>query len=188
MGAQAQDGLEEIIVTGSRVPVTQGMAEPTPVTVVTPEDLQAFNAGATTVEQLGQLPQFFNTFSSQRGSGTLFGEAGGSYLDLRALGRQRTLVLLDGSRLPPADKRGAVNVDWLPASALLSSVDVVTGGASAAYGADALGGVVNYRINREFHVPTVCGAAKFQNTRNHFIEYSLTLGVFVTRVQRRKLY
>ena len=149
MGAKAQE-LEEIIVTGSRVPVTQGMAEPTPVTVITPDDLQAFNAGATTVEQLGQLPQFFNTASSQRGSGTLFGEAGGSYLDLRALGRQRTLVLLDGSRLPPADKRGAVNVDWLPATALLSSVDIVTGGASAAYGADALGGVVNYRINREY--------------------------------------
>jgi iron complex outermembrane recepter protein len=146
--ARAQS-VEEITVTGSRVRVTQGMAEPTPVTVVTLEQLQSLNAGATVVEQLAQLPQFFNTFSSQRGSGTLFAEAGGSYLNLRNLGRERTLILLDGSRLPPADKRGYVNVDILP-TGLMQSVDVVTGGASAAYGADALGGVVNYRLNREF--------------------------------------
>lgn len=148
-GAQAQDELEEVIVTGSRIPVTQGMAEPTPVTVVTREELRTFNPGTTTVEQLAQLPQFFNTFSSQRGSGTLFSAAGGSYLNLRNLGLQRTLILLDGSRLPPADKRGYVNVDMLP-TGLLRSVDVVTGGASAAYGADALGGVVNYVLDREF--------------------------------------
>jgi iron complex outermembrane recepter protein len=148
VAARAQD-LEEITVTGSRVRVTQGMAEPTPVTVVTQEQLQSLNAGATTVEQLAQLPQFFNTFSSQRGSGTLFAEAGGSYLNLRNLGRERTLILLDGARLPPADKRGYVNVDILP-TGLMQSVDVVTGGASAAYGADALGGVVNYRLDREF--------------------------------------
>jgi iron complex outermembrane recepter protein len=149
-GAAAQEqNVEEITVTGSRVRVTQGMAEPTPVTVVTPDELEAFNAGATTVEQLAQLPQFFNTFSSQRGSGTLFAEAGGSYLNLRNLGRERTLILLDGSRVPPADKRGYVNVDVLP-TGLMRSVDVVTGGASAAYGADALGGVVNYRLDREF--------------------------------------
>jgi outer membrane receptor protein involved in Fe transport len=149
VSAQNPSDVEEITVTGSRVRVTQGMAEPTPVTVVTLDELEAFNAGATTVEQLAQLPQFFNTFSSQRGSGTLFAEAGGSYLNLRNLGRERTLILLDGSRIPPADKRGYVNVDVLP-TGLMRSVDVVTGGASAAYGADALGGVVNYRIDREF--------------------------------------
>jgi outer membrane receptor protein involved in Fe transport len=149
VAAQDQGVVEEITVTGSRVRVTQGMAEPTPVTVVTQDELEAFNAGATTVEQLAQLPQFFNTFSSQRGSGTLFAEAGGSYLNLRNLGRERTLILLDGTRVPPADKRGYVNVDVLP-TGLMRSVDVVTGGASAAYGADALGGVVNYRLDREF--------------------------------------
>src|SRR5690606_14526053 len=65
------------------------------------------------------------------------------------LGRNRTLVLLDGSRVPPADKRGQVNVDNFP-TALMRSVDVVTGGASAAYGADALGGVTNFIIDRQF--------------------------------------
>src|SRR5690606_28604070 len=81
--------------------------------------------------------------------GTLFGTAGGSYLDMRNLGTQRTLVLLDGSRVVPADKRGSVNVDTFP-TALVRTVDVVTGGASAAYGADALGGVTNFVLDREF--------------------------------------
>lgn len=147
--AQAQDDIEEIQVTGSRIRVTQGMAEPVPVTVMTPDQLSSLNPGATGAEQMAQLPQFFNTLTSQRGSGTLFAQAGGSYLNMRNLGTNRTLILLDGSRLPPADKRGSVNVDMLP-TALMRSVDTVTGGASAAYGADALGGVVNYILDREF--------------------------------------
>ena len=146
---QAQDDLEEITVTGSRIRMTSGMATPVPVTVVTTQELQALNPGASVVEQMGQLPQFFNTQSSQRGSGTLFAQAGGSYLNMRNLGTNRTLILLDGSRLPPADKRGSVNVDMMP-TALMRSVDTVTGGASAAYGADALGGVVNFILDREF--------------------------------------
>ena len=150
IAVQAQDNaIEEISVTGSRIRQTSGMAEPVPVTVVTMDELESFNPGASTVEQMAQLPQFFNTFSSQRGSGTLFAEAGGSYLNMRNLGANRTLILLDGSRLPPADKRGSVNVDTLP-TALMRTVDTVTGGASAAYGADALGGVVNFILDREF--------------------------------------
>ena len=68
---------------------------------------------------------------------------------MRGLGAERTLVLFDGFRMPPADKRGPVNVDTFP-TALVRSVDVVTGGASAAYGADALGGVTNFILDREF--------------------------------------
>jgi iron complex outermembrane recepter protein len=146
---QAQDDIEEITITGSRIRVTEGMAEPVPVTVMTPDQLRSLDAGGTVVEQMSALPQFFNTESSQRGSGTLFSRSGGSYLNMRNLGLERTLILLDGSRLPPADKRGSVNVDMLP-TALMRSVDTVTGGASAAYGADALGGVVNFILDREF--------------------------------------
>jgi iron complex outermembrane recepter protein len=132
--------LEEISVTGSRIRMTDGMATPVPVTAVTTTELQAFDPGGTVAEQLDALPQFFNTGSAQRGGGVLFGTGGGSYLNMRNLGAQRTLVLFDGSRVVPADKRGSVNVDTLP-TALMRSIDVVTGGASAAYGADALGGV-----------------------------------------------
>jgi len=148
----AQDGaidLEEISVTGSRIRVTDGMAEPTPVTAITTGELTNFEPGGTVAEQLDALPQFFGTQSAQRGGGALFGSAGGSFLNMRNLGANRTLVLLDGSRVVPADKGGSVNVDTFP-RALVRTVDVVTGGASAAYGADALGGVTNFVLDREF--------------------------------------
>ena len=147
--AFAQEDLEEIQVTGSRIRTTDGMAAPTPVTAIAINDLQDFEPGGTVAEQLDALPQFFGTQSAQRGGGALFGSAGGSFLNMRSLGANRTLVLLDGSRVVPADKAGSVNVDTLP-TALIRTVDVVTGGASAAYGADALGGVTNFVLDREF--------------------------------------
>jgi len=147
--AQQTQEVEEISVTGSRIRITSGMATPVPVTVMTRDELTSFNPGGTLVEQMDTLPQFFNSGSSQRGGGILFGPAGGSYLNMRNLGTNRTLILMDGSRLPAADKRGSVNVDMLP-TALMRSVDTVTGGASAAYGADALGGVVNFILDRQF--------------------------------------
>jgi hypothetical protein len=119
------------------------------VTAVTTADLTSFKPGATLVDQLAQLPQFYQTQTAQNGGGALFGGAGRSVIDLRAMGPQRTLVLLDGSRLAPADRDGSVHIDNIP-TALLSQVEVVTGGASAAYGADALAGVTNFRLNRKY--------------------------------------
>ncbi len=146
---EATEALEEIQVTGSRIRATDGMAEPTPVTAITFNELSNIDPGGIVSEQLGTLPQFFGTQSAQRGGGALFGEAGGSYLNMRSLGANRTLILLDGSRVVPGAKTGSVNVDTLP-NALIRTVDVVTGGASAAYGADALGGVTNFVLDREF--------------------------------------
>jgi outer membrane receptor protein involved in Fe transport len=148
--AEAADAdLEEITVTGSRVRVTSGMEMPTPVTAVTTEELINFNPGSSVAEQLDNLPQFFSTQTAQRGSGGVSTTAGGSYLNLRGMGQNRTLVLLNGSRIIPADANGSVNIDNFP-SALMERVDVVTGGASAAYGADAVAGVVNFVLDREF--------------------------------------
>jgi len=148
--AHAAEGeLEEVRVTGTRIRVTDGMVSPTPVTAVTTSELASFDPGTSVSEQLSDLPQFLNTQTAQRGGATLFGDAGGSYLNLRNMGKQRTLVLLDGSRTVPADRASTVNVDNFP-MALVRSVDVVTGGASAAYGADALAGVVNFVLDREF--------------------------------------
>lgn len=155
--------LEEVRVTGSRIRLTDGMATPTPVTAITPAELQSFEPGATVAEQLDALPQFFATQTAQRGGLALSGDAGASFLNMRSLGNNRTLVLLDGARMAPADKRGPVNVDTFP-TALVRSVDVVTGGASAAYGADALGGVTNFIIDREFtgfKVQTGTGVTEF---------------------------
>jgi len=146
---QAQETVEEITVTGSRIQRDSGFTTAVPLTAVTTADLASFKPGATMADQLDQLPQFFQTQSAQRGGGALFGGAGRSVIDLRAMGPQRTLVLLDGARLSPADRDGSVHIDNIP-TALLSQVEVVTGGASAAYGADALAGVTNFRLNRQF--------------------------------------
>jgi iron complex outermembrane receptor protein len=146
--AAEEEALEEIQITGSRIRATTTMTQPTPVTTVTQAELSSLNPASTMAEQLDQLPQFFNTQTAQRG-GTTFTTASGSFLNLRNMGTQRTLVLLDGSRVIPADAGGATNIDNFP-TALMQRVDVITGGASAAYGADALAGVVNFVLNREF--------------------------------------
>jgi outer membrane receptor for ferrienterochelin and colicin len=140
---------EEIIVTGTRVRQTSGMAAPTPVTVMSMTELNELNPGSTVAEQLDELPQFFATPTAQRGGNAISTTAGGSYLNLRGMGLNRTLVLLDGTRVAPADANGSVNIDNFP-SALMQRVDIVTGGASAAYGADAVAGVVNFVLDREF--------------------------------------
>ncbi|MDR2212250.1 MAG: TonB-dependent receptor [Pseudomonadales bacterium] len=156
-GAQAQNApggdpaLEEITVTGTRIRQTDGMVTPVPVTSVSTQELASFNPGGTISQQLDSLPQFFGNSTLQRSASvtTVSGGSGFSALNLRNLGSDRTLTLLDGARVVPTDKRGGVNVDAFP-TALLRNVEVVTGGASAAYGADAVGGVVNFVINREF--------------------------------------
>jgi len=147
--AQTAQADEEIVVTGTRVRQTSGMSAPTPVTVMSVAELNELNPGSTIAEQLDELPQFFATPTAQRGGNAVSTTAGGSYLNLRGMGLNRTLVLLDGTRVAPADANGSVNVDNFPA-ALMERVDIVTGGASAAYGADAVAGVVNFVLNREF--------------------------------------
>src|SRR5690606_35077104 len=146
---RAQEPIEEVTVTGSRIERAVGFTSPVPVTAVTTEELTMLDPNTTLVDQLDALPQFFLTQSAQRGGGVLFGTAGGSYLNMRGMGDQRTLILIDGARTVPADRNSRVNIDNIP-SALLQRVEVVTGGASAAYGADALAGVTNFILNREF--------------------------------------
>ncbi|MES2624870.1 MAG: TonB-dependent receptor [Pseudomonadota bacterium] len=144
----ADDDLEEIKITGSRIRQTSGMVTPVPITAVTMDELANFEPDATLAEQLDQLPQFYQTSSAQRG-GVISGTSGASTLNMRGIGSNRTLILLDGSRVVPNDRTGVVNVDVFP-TALISNIEVVTGGASAAYGADALAGVVNFILDREF--------------------------------------
>lgn len=140
---------EEIVVTGSRT-VHNGFAAPTPVTIISAEQL--LNAQPQTLAQgLATVPQFRNSSSPQSyGTGTSPGSTlGASYVNLRGLGAQRTLVLLDGHRVTPASFLGSADIGILP-EALISRVDVVTGGASAAYGSDAISGVVNFGLDTKF--------------------------------------
>ena len=142
--AQSQQSIEEVTVTGTRL-ISSGVNTPTPVTAVSGADLQTM-APSTLVESLSQLPVFDNNLSSQQAVGGAVA-AGGSNLNLRGLDAPRTLVLMDGHRLGPSNKFGTVDVGVIPET-LVRSVEAVTGGASAAYGADAVAGVVNFRLDR----------------------------------------
>jgi outer membrane receptor protein involved in Fe transport len=136
-----------VVVTGSLL-ATNGAKAPTPVTAMTGEQLQ-LAAPRTVTEALIQLPVFKGSPSVQsQGTGTTSNN-GAAYLNLRGLGTQRTLVLLDGRRVVAASSAGSVDVALLPET-LIRSVEVVTGGASAAYGSDAVAGVVNFRLDTKF--------------------------------------
>lgn len=151
-GAWAQQtadssSVESVVVSGSRL-VTNGAQAPTPVTVVSTEQLQ-LAAPRNIVDGLLQLPAFKGSVSVANQSTGTTGSNGADYLNLRGLGVQRTLVLMDGRRIVPASSAGSVDVAQIP-EALVQRVDVVTGGASAAYGSDAVSGVVNFVLDTKF--------------------------------------
>jgi outer membrane receptor protein involved in Fe transport len=133
----------EIVVTGSQIQ-RSGFQSPTPLTAVSAQELQA-----KAVVNLSSLQADIPQFRPNQDNAYNAGPIGGSYLDLRSLGRSRTLVLLDGRRLAATSPDGGVDVSTIPA-ALISRVEVVTGGASAAYGSDAVAGVVNIFLDNDF--------------------------------------
>jgi iron complex outermembrane receptor protein len=147
----AQAPVEEIVVTGSRV-VRDGYEAPTPVSVMGADQLN--NVAAPNIaDAVRQLPVFSNAVSGRTATANLTsGAAGVNLLNLRGMGAQRTLVLLDGHRVINASLSNGftgVDVNSMP-NGLISRVDVVTGGASAAYGSDALSGVVNFVTDKNF--------------------------------------
>lgn len=140
-----QGALEEITVTGTRI-VRSGMVTPVPVTAVQAVELQNMAAGSL-FDALVQLPPFFANQSPEQVNGGQ--NSGGSNLNLRGAGLNRTLVLLDGRRVVPTNRFGAVDIAMFPEE-LLRSVETVTGGASASYGTDAVAGVVNFILDTGF--------------------------------------
>ena len=144
--ASNQGAVEQVTVTGSRV-ISDITLSPTPITVVTSDQLQA-TTPTNIPDALKKLPDFLGG-SSPRSQGNGSGNGSSNTLSLRNLGAQRTLILLDGHRVAPANSDGSVDVDSLP-QMLMSRVDVVTGGASAVYGSDAVAGVVNFILDKNF--------------------------------------
>jgi len=146
-GARAQQAVpagqvEEVVVTGSRLQT--GFSAPTPVSVIGSALLEA--RGKPTIgETLTELP----AFKQGGGVGNAYGNqnVGQSLLDLRGLGATRTLVLIDGYRRVATQANGTLDTNTIP-SLLVDRTEVVTGGASAAYGSDAVAGVVNFVMNR----------------------------------------
>lgn len=137
--------LEEVHVTGTRI-VRANMVSSSPIAQVNSEDLLL--GGITRAEDLlKNLPQVYPGQSSTVSGGA----TGTATLDLRGLGPSRTLVLIDGRRLPTGSPltAGAADINQVP-GVLIRSVEVLTGGASAAYGSDALAGVVNFFLIDDF--------------------------------------
>jgi len=150
-GARAQQAVpagqvEQVVVTGSRL-TSAGFRAPTPVTVVGQEQLQK-QAPATIAEALTQLPAFRN-LQAQNAQTRLIGGSGQVQPDLRGLGAARTLTLVNGRRYPGSSTALTADMATIPMG-MIDHVDVVTGGASAAYGSDAVAGVVNFVINSKF--------------------------------------
>ncbi|MBC7986154.1 MAG: TonB-dependent receptor [Sphingomonadaceae bacterium] len=149
-----------IVVTGTRIQ-RPDLESVSPVTVVGAQDIAA--TGTTRAEDLlNALPQVFasqTAFISNGGTGT-------ATVDLRGLGAIRTLVLVDGRRLQPGDPFAVTaDINQIPAS-LIERVDVVTGGASAVYGADAVSGVVNFIMDRDFEGIRADAQASFYQHNN----------------------
>lgn len=133
------DDVQEVVVTGSRItrPDYQS-ASP----IVTVSEAAFRETGSATVEtMLNTLPQFVPSITNTSNNPSNGGQAN---IELRGLGVERTLVLLDGKRIVPSGASGAVDLNIIPAS-LISNVEVISGGASAAYGSDAVAGVVNIK-------------------------------------------
>lgn len=144
--AQSQE-LEEIVVTGSRIART-GYAMPTPTTVLDSSDIEA--SGVTNIADLVRELPALGPGVSDNIEATLNGTVGVNLLDLRGLGGNRTLVLVDGKRqVSNVAGSSQVDINTIP-TALVERVEVITGGASAIYGADAVTGVVNFVLNKGF--------------------------------------
>jgi outer membrane receptor protein involved in Fe transport len=144
--AAAEAPVQDIVVTGSRI-VTNGNSQPTPVTVAT-TDVVLRTSPTSIPDALNKLP----AFAVSRGSSiqaNISDNFNGNFLNLRGLGIDRNLVLLDGRRVAPTSFSGAVDTNVLP-QMLVQRVEIVTGGASAVYGSDAVSGVINYIIDRKF--------------------------------------
>ncbi|HEY6483445.1 MAG TPA: TonB-dependent receptor, partial [Steroidobacteraceae bacterium] len=138
--------LAEVVVTGSRI-AAPNQVSISPVTFVSSADIQ--QTGITQVaDLLNQLPQVF----ADQGSSIVNGGTGTETVNLRGLNAKRTLVLVNGFRLGYGDPRAGgagSDINQIPV-ALIDSVEVLTGGASSVYGADAVAGVVNFKLNDHF--------------------------------------
>lgn len=139
----------DVVVTGTRI-ARDGFQAPTPLTVLTQEEIQNSSPSNNIADFVNQLPALAGSTRPANSRLNLSsGQAGINALNLRNLGESRTLVLLDGRRSVASTVTGLVDVNTIP-QALVKSVEVVTGGASSAYGSDAVAGVVNFVLDKKY--------------------------------------
>ena len=147
----AERQIEEVVVTGTRIK-RRDFSSISPLTTIDPTDI-AYSGRPTLEELLNTMPQVIPDFgrtSNNPGDGT-------ARVNLRGLGAERTLVLVNGRRLAPSGVGSAVDVNNLP-QALVERVEIITGGATAVYGSDAIAGVVNFIIRDDFEGLSVDGS------------------------------
>jgi outer membrane receptor protein involved in Fe transport len=184
--APAAQDRSTIFVTGTRV-IRNGYKAPTPTTVLGTEEIAA-KAPTNLADFVNELPQLASTNTPKSNiSFVSAGLVGINALNLRNLGENRTLVLLDGQRVGPSTLTGFVDVNIFP-QALVNRVDIVTGGASASWGSDAVAGVVNFILDKNFkglkgevqggvttygddrsYKLTLTGGTGFADDRGHFL-------------------
>lgn len=161
--ALAQDtSVEKVTVTGTRIP-QKNLITTSPVTQVTAADVDT--QGVTRLEDLAnELPQVFAAQNSTVSNGA----TGSANINLRGLGSARTLVLINGRRMPYGNPNtSAADINGIPAQ-LVERVEVLTGGASAVYGSDALAGVVNFIMRRDFEGVQIDAQYGFYSHNNDF--------------------
>ncbi len=142
--AQEDETIEEVVVTGSRL-VRRDLDAASPVVVLSDANIR--DAGNVTIEEtLNEMPQLASDNTSSVNSG---GGSGILTADLRGLDAVRTLVLVNGRRFAPADSRGLTDLSSIP-DALVERVEIMTGGASAVYGSDAIAGAINFILKEDF--------------------------------------
>jgi iron complex outermembrane recepter protein len=154
-----EEGLSEIVVTGTYI---HNIAPVTPITTITHEEI--INQGYSTLAQLiDQLPQNFKGGVSSEsnpqtgaGNGSAYNNTYASGVNLRGLGGNATLVLLNGQRLAPTAYGFATDISSIPVD-LIERVEILTDGASAVYGSDAIAGVVNVITRRDYSGLEVSG-------------------------------
>ncbi len=172
----ADASLEEVVVTGSRIAVPN-QTSISPVTFVSSVDIQ--ERGTTRIEDmLNELPQVF----ADQGSNIVNGGDGTATVNLRGLNTKRTMVLIDGDRLAIGDPRsgstGGADINMIP-PALIDSVEVLTGGASSVYGADAVAGVVNFKVNDHFEgVKLIANGGIYQHNNGNASNVQTDLNFF----------
>src|ERR1700742_344501 len=155
--AQDQQSVETVVVTGSRIPQT-GLYSTSPVTAIGQQEFKL--QGSTNVETL--LRNLPATVADGDNQTTNNGSGGQETIDLRGLGPVRTLILVDGKRLVPSTGAGSIDLSIIPA-AMVDHVEVLTGGSSAVYGADAVAGVINLILRKDFQGMEVDG--QYSTTR-----------------------
>jgi iron complex outermembrane recepter protein len=179
--ASGNEAVQEIVVTGSRIAQSPNDISISPVTSVSSVDIQQTGM-VRTEDILNLLPQV----TAEQSSGTSISSNGISTVSLRDLGSQRTVVLVNGRRMNPGGAGGisgqgsnanAPDINQIPAD-LIERVDVLTGGASSVYGADAVAGVVNFVLNTHYEGVRIDGNYGFNNHSNDRSDYKGFLSNF----------